>query len=65
MTDESCINFCAGKGYIYAGTEYSAECCELALFFPFLFGFITGEAVCCCASARVTAAFDVSMWVSN
>ena len=29
MTDEACINFCIGKGYIYAGTEYSAECCEL------------------------------------
>lgn len=28
MTDESCITFCSGKGFIYAGTEYSAECCE-------------------------------------
>ena len=28
MTDESCINFCNGKGYNLAGTEYSAECCK-------------------------------------
>ena len=28
MTDESCINFCNGKGYNMAGTEYSQECCE-------------------------------------
>ena len=28
MTDESCINFCIGKGYNLAGTEYSQECCK-------------------------------------
>ncbi|KAH8900419.1 glyoxal oxidase like protein [Thozetella sp. PMI_491] len=26
MTDESCIAFCASKGYRYAGTEYYHEC---------------------------------------
>lgn len=26
MTIESCIAFCAGKGFPYAGTEYSVEC---------------------------------------
>ncbi|MCJ1410361.1 hypothetical protein MMC19_004446 [Ptychographa xylographoides] len=26
VTDESCITFCSGKGYVYAGTEYSDEC---------------------------------------
>jgi hypothetical protein len=29
MTDESCIKYCNGLGYYYAGTEYSHECCEL------------------------------------
>jgi hypothetical protein len=28
MTDESCIAFCDEKGYYFAGTEYSSECCE-------------------------------------
>jgi hypothetical protein len=27
MTDSMCISYCDGKGYIYAGTEYSQECC--------------------------------------
>jgi hypothetical protein len=31
MTDESCILFCEGKGFIYAGTEYSHECCKCLL----------------------------------
>ncbi|EKM74831.1 hypothetical protein AGABI1DRAFT_95324 [Agaricus bisporus var. burnettii JB137-S8] len=26
MTTESCINFCDSRGYMYAGTEYGAEC---------------------------------------
>lgn len=26
MTGQSCISFCANKGYQYAGTEYSGEC---------------------------------------
>ncbi|KAF8862211.1 glyoxal oxidase-like protein [Acephala macrosclerotiorum] len=26
MTDESCISYCDGLGYYYAGTEYSQEC---------------------------------------
>ena len=26
MTDESCISFCAGQGYPYAGTEYAGQC---------------------------------------
>ncbi len=30
MTVESCISFCTSKGFQYAGTEYSAECCELS-----------------------------------
>lgn len=29
MTDEACTAFCTGGGYIYAGTEYSQECCKL------------------------------------
>jgi WSC domain len=29
MTEESCIAFCSSKGYVYAGVEYSQECCEL------------------------------------
>lgn len=28
MTDEACIAYCEKAGYIYAGTEYSQECCE-------------------------------------
>jgi WSC domain len=27
MTEESCINYCAGLNYIYAGVEYSTQCC--------------------------------------
>lgn len=26
MTDESCIAYCSGKKYAFAGTEYSQEC---------------------------------------
>lgn len=28
MTDAYCIGFCEQNGYIYAGTEYSSECCK-------------------------------------
>ena len=28
MTEENCINYCASKSYIYAGVEYSSECCK-------------------------------------
>jgi hypothetical protein len=28
MTDESCIAYCSMEGYIYAGTEYSSQCCK-------------------------------------
>jgi len=28
MTGEACIAFCQGKGFAYAGTEYSQECCK-------------------------------------
>jgi hypothetical protein len=28
MSVESCINYCDSVGYIYAGTEWSQECCE-------------------------------------
>ena len=28
MTEESCIAYCSGKGYSYAGVEYSQECCK-------------------------------------
>ena len=28
MTVESCVNFCNGKKYIYAGVEYAQECCK-------------------------------------
>lgn len=31
MTDESCISYCSSLGYIYAGTEYSTECCEFTI----------------------------------
>jgi hypothetical protein len=30
MTDESCINYCQNKGYIYAGTEFSSQCCRFS-----------------------------------
>lgn len=33
MTDEACITYCDGKGYIYSGTEYGQECCESDLSF--------------------------------
>ena len=35
MTVESCVAFCSGKNYIYAGVEYAQECCEctFSLFF--------------------------------
>ncbi|KAG4411385.1 hypothetical protein IFR04_015473 [Cadophora malorum] len=26
MTDESCINYCSERGFIYAGTQYSSQC---------------------------------------
>jgi hypothetical protein len=26
MTNQMCVNFCFGKGYPYAGTEYHTEC---------------------------------------
>jgi hypothetical protein len=28
MTARQCITFCDNQGYIFAGTEYSEECCE-------------------------------------
>lgn len=28
MTDEQCVAYCDSKGFIYAGTEYSSQCCE-------------------------------------
>jgi hypothetical protein len=28
LTIESCINFCAAGNYVYAGMEYSDECCK-------------------------------------
>ena len=31
MTDESCVTYCDGLGYTYAGTEYSSECCKSIL----------------------------------
>jgi hypothetical protein len=33
MTDEACINYCQGKGYQYAGTEYYDECCQCPTFY--------------------------------
>ena len=30
MTTEKCIEFCDGKGYAYAGTEYYNQCCEFS-----------------------------------
>jgi hypothetical protein len=31
MTVESCVNFCNGQNYIYAGIEYAQECCKCRL----------------------------------
>jgi WSC domain len=31
MTVESCVNFCNGQNYIYAGVEYAQECCKYRL----------------------------------
>lgn len=31
MTGAQCISYCDAKGYIYAGTEYSQECCKFAM----------------------------------
>lgn len=28
MTEEACITYCSNEGYIYAGAEYSNECCK-------------------------------------
>jgi hypothetical protein len=28
MTDEACITYCQNNGFIYAGTEYSSQCCK-------------------------------------
>lgn len=28
LTAESCVAFCSGAGFAYAGMEYTAECCE-------------------------------------
>lgn len=28
MTALNCINFCSSRGFQYAGTEYSQECCK-------------------------------------
>jgi hypothetical protein len=38
MTVESCVNFCNGQNYIYAGVEFAQECCKCPFsprFFPF------------------------------
>ncbi|CAK5263987.1 unnamed protein product [Mycena citricolor] len=32
MTVASCINFCAGEGYIFAGVEFGDECCASTTF---------------------------------
>lgn len=40
MTIEGCLAACGGMGYVYAGVEYSAECCKSilsSLHFPFRF----------------------------
>jgi hypothetical protein len=29
MTVESCITYCASIGYVYAGTEYTSQCCKM------------------------------------
>lgn len=34
MTTESCIDFCDAQGFVYAGTEWSQECCMRPLFCP-------------------------------
>jgi hypothetical protein len=35
MTNQNCINFCNGKGYPYAGTEYAGQCfCGTSIMSP-------------------------------
>ena len=31
MSVESCVAFCDGKNYIYAGIEYGQECCTCSV----------------------------------
>jgi len=28
MTAAACVAFCESRGFVFAGTEYSTECCE-------------------------------------
>jgi WSC domain len=30
MTDEACITYCQSNGFVYAGTEYSSQCCKFS-----------------------------------
>jgi hypothetical protein len=46
MTDESCVQYCAGQGYAFAGTEYTDECCELSLLIIPLIIFVAGHNQC-------------------
>jgi hypothetical protein len=34
MTEESCISYCSGQDFIYAGVEYGDECCKSKAFVP-------------------------------
>jgi hypothetical protein len=31
MTEESCVSYCNGKNYTYAGVEFSQECCKFQI----------------------------------
>lgn len=32
LTAETCVAYCAGAGYSYAGIEYAVECCKSTIF---------------------------------
>ena len=35
MTVESCVAYCNGQNYIYAGVEYASQCCKLSFSYRF------------------------------
>jgi hypothetical protein len=56
MTEETCINFCNGLGYIYAGVEYSDECCKSRL--------ICLRVICHCTSTDTDGSFQTAATIS-
>jgi hypothetical protein len=43
MTDESCVQYCAALDYVWAGTEYTDECCELSLLIIPMITFVVSD----------------------